>query len=244
MTKSVRYWAVIPAAGTGTRMQATLPKQYLTVNNKPVIEYTLSAFCNHERISGVVVAISPQDTCWTNLRIAAHPKIRTITGGEERCHSVLNCLYYLRGIADVDDWVLVHDAVRPCISKQDIDILIRELNGHPAGGLLALPVRDTMKRADDRNIVCETVDRDKLWHALTPQMFHLGDLTGAIEAAVEKGQIVTDECQAMEMTGAKPLLVRGRFQNIKVTHKDDLPLVELYLKQVTIQITGEGNQVL
>ena len=230
MTKTTQYWTVIPAAGTGVRMQAALPKQYLPLNNKPVIEYSLAAFCNHQSISGVVVAISPRDIYWSNLQVAVHPKIRTTTGGEERCHSVLNCLHYLQDIASADDWVLVHDAVRPCISKQDIDILIKTLQGHPAGGLLAVPVRDTMKRADGRNIVCETVDRDRLWHALTPQMFHLGDLTRALESALEKGQIVTDECQAMEMIGINPLLVPGRVQNIKVTHKDDLPLAELYLK--------------
>ena len=230
MTNPVRYWAVIPAAGVGTRMQAGFPKQYLTINNKAVIEYTLGAFCNHERISGVVVAISPQDTYWPDLHITKHPKIMTTAGGKERCHSVLNCLHYLLGIASADDWVLVHDAVRPCINKQDIDVLIRELNGHPVGGLLALPVRDTMKRTNDKNIVCETVDREKLWHALTPQMFHLGALHQALETAIDKGRIVTDECQAMELAGASPRLVQGRIQNIKVTHKDDLPLVELYLK--------------
>ena len=230
MTKPVRYWAVIPAAGIGTRMQAGFPKQYLTINNKAVIEYTLAAFCNHEKISGVVVAISPEDTYWSNLQITGHPKIRTTHGGQERCHSVLNCLHFLQAIASADDWVLVHDAVRPCISKQDIDVLITELNGHPVGGLLAVPVRDTMKRANDKNIVCETVDRDKLWHAQTPQMFHLEELVQALEAAVDQGRIVTDECQAMEMTGVSPRLVQGRVQNIKVTHKDDLPLVELYLK--------------
>ena len=230
MTDSLHYWAVIPAAGTGVRMQAGIPKQYLSLHNKPIIEYTLDAFCNHESISGIVVAISPQDTYWTNLEIGCHPKIRTVEGGEERFHSVLNCLHYLQDIASTDDWVLVHDAVRPCICKDDIDNLIMTLDGHPVGGLLAVPVRDTMKRTNESNIVCETINRDRLWHALTPQMFHLGDLTRAIEAAVEKKQIITDECQAMELIGANPVLVRGRLQNIKVTHKDDLALVELYLK--------------
>ena len=230
MNARVRYWAVIPAAGVGLRMQAGLPKQYLTINNKAVIEYTLAAFCNHEKISGVVVALSPQDTYWSNLQITEHAKIMTTDGGEERCHSVLNCLLYLQDIASADDWVLVHDAVRPCISKQDIDTLIEELNGHPVGGLLGVPVRDTMKRANEENNVCETVDRDKLWHAQTPQMFHLDKLVHALAAAIDQGHLVTDECQAMEMTGVSPRLVQGQVQNIKVTHKDDLPLAELYLK--------------
>jgi 2-C-methyl-D-erythritol 4-phosphate cytidylyltransferase len=230
MTQIAQYWAVIPAAGVGARMQADMPKQYLTINNKSIIEYTLSVFCNHENISGVIVAISPHDTYWSKLQIAKHPKIRITTGGEERCHSVLNCLRHLFEYASPDDWVLVHDAVRPCISKQDIDLLIKELDGHPVGGLLALPVRDTMKRANDLNIVCETINRDKLWHALTPQMFHLESLIMALQDIIDKGLLVTDECQAMELMGVCPQLVQGQVQNIKVTHKDDLPLVALYLK--------------
>jgi 2-C-methyl-D-erythritol 4-phosphate cytidylyltransferase len=133
-------------------------------------------------------------------------------------------------MAAAEDWVLVHDAARPCISSGDIDHLIGQLVDHPVGGLLALPVRDTMKRADVDNVVSETVNRNGLWHALTPQMFRLAGLTHALQQAMDRNQVVTDESQAMELMGLKPLLVEGQAGNIKITRKDDLALAELYLK--------------
>jgi len=230
MKKAAEFWAVIPAAGTGSRMQADIPKQYLQLNSKTVIEHTLDAFCANEKIKGIVVAISKQDTWWNNLEISSHPRIKTITGGEERCHSVLNCLRFLSNMAAAEDWVLVHDAARPCISSGDIDHLINSLVDHPVGGLLALPVRDTMKRAGVDNEVCETVNRNGMWHALTPQMFRLAGLTHALQQAIDRNQVVTDDSQAMELTGLKPLLVEGQSGNIKITRKDDLALAELYLR--------------
>jgi len=230
MAKAVRYWAVIPAAGVGTRMQADLPKQYLSVNGKRILEYSLECFCAHPKIESVVVAIADQDHHWPQLAITSHPRIKQTTGGAERCHSVLNCLRVLSTLADPDDWVLVHDAVRPCISKEDIDCLIETLDKHPVGGLLALPVRDTMKRSGTGNVVIETVNRDGLWHALTPQMFRLAALIAALEQALDQGRFVTDEAQAIELTGASPVLVQGRPENIKITHNNDLALAELYLK--------------
>jgi 2-C-methyl-D-erythritol 4-phosphate cytidylyltransferase len=224
------FWAVIPAAGTGSRMQSDLPKQYLQLNGKTVIEHTLDAFCENKKIKGIIVAVSKQDTWWKSLAISSHSKIKTTLGGAERCHSVLNCLQFLAEKAASDDWVLVHDAARPCITSVEIDHLINKLVDHPVGGLLALPVRDTMKRAGKDNIVSETVDREGLWHALTPQMFRLSDLTHALQQSIEKNQMVTDESQAMEKMGLKPLLVEGQAGNIKITRKDDLALAELYLK--------------
>jgi 2-C-methyl-D-erythritol 4-phosphate cytidylyltransferase len=230
MNKVADFWAVIPAAGTGSRMQADIPKQYLQLNRKSVIEHALNAFCENEKIKGIVVAISEQDTWWKSLAISSHPKIKTTPGGAERCHSVLNCLHFLSGMAAAEDWVLVHDAARPCISSGDIDHLIGQLVDHPVGGLLALPVRDTMKRADVDNAVSETVNRNGLWHALTPQMFRLAGLTHALQQAIDRNQVVTDESQAMELMGLKPLLVEGQAGNIKITRKDDLALAELYLR--------------
>lgn len=241
MTGTVRYWAVIPAAGVGARMQADLPKQYLRIGNKPIIEHTLAVFCDHKKISGIIVAISEQDEYWSALEIASHPKIRTTIGGTERCHSVMNCLQSLAATAAADDWVLVHDAARPCIGKDDIDHLIDTLARDPVGGLLALPVRDTMKRADGDNRVDETVNREGLWHALTPQMFRLADLSRVLQQAIARDRVVTDESQAMELAGYKPRLVPGRRQNIKVTHKDDIALAELYLKQVTVFTQTEAG---
>ena len=232
MTDVICFWAVIPAAGTGARMQSDLPKQYLPISGRCVIEYSLETFCTHPQIAGVVIALASGDKLWKGLSFAGHSKIRTTLGGKERCHSVLNCLYALSSMAGAEDWVLVHDAARPCINGEDIDQIIAALRDHPVGGLLALPVRDTMKRADnsqDGQLVTETVNRQGLWHALTPQMFRLGPLTRALEEAIQKGQMVTDESQAMEHAGFRPRLVEGRAENIKVTRPSDLKLAELYL---------------
>lgn len=233
MTEAVRFWAVIPAAGTGIRMHMDLPKQYLTINGRRVIEYSLETFCTHPQIAGVVVALAAGDKLWEGMPFAKHPKVRTVRGGKERCHSVLNCLHALSTVAATEDWVLVHDAARPCIKREDIDQMIATLRDHPVGGLLALPVRDTMKRADgsqdNGRHVHETVNRKGLWHALTPQMFRLGRLSQALEQAIRQRELVTDESQAMELAGLRPRLVEGRAENIKITRPSDLKLAELYL---------------
>ena len=233
MTVAIRFWAVIPAAGTGSRMQTDLPKQYLSINGRRVIEYSLETFCTHPQIAGVVVALAAEDNLWGGLEFAKHPKVRTVPGGKERCHSVLNCLHALSTVAGSEDWVLVHDAARPCINREDIDRMIATLRDHPVGGLLALPVRDTMKRADigqgHGQRVSETINRQGLWLALTPQMFRLGRLTQALEQAIRQGELVTDESQAMELAGLRPGLVEGRAENIKITRPSDLKLAELYL---------------
>ena len=224
-----KYWAVIPAAGIGSRMQAEIPKQYLQVNNKCILEYTLECFCSHPGITGVVVVLAADDGHWGQLSVAGHAKVKTAPGGAERFNSVLNGLRSLQQQADGNDWVLVHDAVRPCLHHEDIDHLINELGGHPVGGLLALPVRDTMKRVNDAGEVIETVDRGGLWHALTPQMFRLAMLEQAVAQAVNGNRMITDEAQAMELCGYRPVVVQGRADNIKITHRGDLPLAELFL---------------
>ncbi len=231
MTDGLRYWAVIPAAGIGTRMQSEKPKQYLSINNKTILEHTLDRFCSHPKIAGVVVAISANDDFWSTLEISSHPKITVVEGGIERCHSVLNGLRVLSEMANNNDWVLVHDAARPCLRIQDIDHLLDTLDGHDVGGILGLPVRDTMKRADMSNTVQQTVEREGLWHALTPQMFHLTALTNALENAFSKEILVTDEAQAIELNGLHPVLVEGHPDNIKITKHHDLALAELYLSQ-------------
>jgi len=231
MSTTPRYWAVIPAAGIGTRMELTTPKQYLTLQGRALLEHVLQCFCDHPAIAGIVVALAPEDPFWGELAIAGHDKITTVTGGLERCHSVLNGLQALQEAAARDDWVLVHDAARPCLRRADIDALIEALAAHPVGGILAIPVRDTMKRAGPGNVIEATVDRTRLWHALTPQMFRLGLLEQALAAAVAAGSLVTDEAQAVEITGRQPLLVPGHPDNIKVTHRSDLPLAELFLSQ-------------
>lgn len=227
MSNTERYWAVIPAAGAGKRMQSDIPKQYLQINGKPIIEYTLEVFTKHPDIESVIVAISDTDEYWNELPVSRHPKVKTTEGGVERCHSVMNCLDYLSDIADESDWVLVHDAARPCLKSTDIDKLINNVSATD-GGLLALPVRDTMKRSNDRH-VSETVSREGLWHALTPQMFRLHNLQLALKAVIDSGELVTDESLAMERAGYRPLLVEGRPDNIKVTQNVDLYLATLYL---------------
>lgn len=231
MVTDIHYWAVIPAAGVGTRMQAKVPKQYLNINHKTILEHTLERFCLHPKIEGVVVAISRSDNVWTTLSISSHPKIIVAEGGVERCHSVMNGLQVLSDKANSNDWVLVHDAARPCVRKLDIDRLIDSLDGHNVGGLLGLPVKDTMKRVDRSLTIQETVEREGLWHALTPQMFRLGILIDSLKNALSKDRFVTDEAQAIELNGLKPILVEGHSDNIKITCNHDLALAELYLSQ-------------
>ena len=229
MPRQARYWAVIPAAGSGTRMQAEIPKQYLRVNGRCILEHTLEIFCSHPAITGVVVVLAATDEHWQALPGIVHAKVMTAPGGAERFNSVLNGLRFLQQHADADDWVLVHDAVRPCLRHADIDLLLEKLQDHPVGGLLALPVRDTMKRANAAGEIVETVSRSGLWHALTPQMFRLAMLERAIERAIAESIPITDEAQAIELCGHRPLLVQGRGDNIKITQRDDLPLAELFL---------------
>jgi len=221
---------VIPAAGLGQRMGTEVPKQYLPLRGRVVLEHTVERFASHPRIAGVVVAIAPQDASWDHLPCARAAKVRRAEGGAERCHSVLNALKRLAETAAPGDWVLVHDAARPCLRKKDIDRMLDTLASHPVGGILAVPVRDTMKRGGAGNEITATVDRKNLWHALTPQMFHLGMLTQAIEQALAKGVIVTDEAQAIELAGHQPVLVEGHADNIKITHPKDLKLADIYLR--------------
>lgn len=231
MHDEVKYWAIIPAAGMGNRMQSDIPKQYFSIMGKKVLEHTLELFCQHAIIHKVIVAIASNDSIWDTLPLSRHEKLDRVDGGIERCHSVLNCLLSLTKVAGDNDWVLVHDAARPCVRVSDIDNLIESLKDDDTGGILALPARDTMKRADETHRVNETVERKGLWHALTPQMFRYKKLITAIQGCLEKEIIVTDEAQAIEFHGGKPFLVEGHQDNIKITHHADLALAEFYLKQ-------------
>jgi 2-C-methyl-D-erythritol 4-phosphate cytidylyltransferase len=230
MTEKQKFWAVIPAAGVGKRMQADRPKQYLELHGKTVLEHTLSRFLEHPLISGVAVAVTDGDPYWQELSLD-HPKLMVAPGGEERCHSVLNALQLLQQSAADDDWVLVHDAARPCLRREDIDHLIEALQLHPVGGLLGLPVADTMKRTAADDSVIETVPREHLWRALTPQMFRLGELYPALDNALKSGQLVTDDASAIELAGKAPMMVEGHGDNIKITRPRDLSLAALYLAE-------------
>lgn len=230
-----KYWVVIPAAGVGKRMQADRPKQYLPLCDKTVIEHTISCFSHHADISGIVVSLSANDPYWPELDLHSDAPLHRAEGGAERCHSVLNGLEVVTQYAHDDDWVLVHDAARPCLSRLDLDKLISEVNKDDVGGILAVPVRDTMKRGtvkSDNGLerIEHTVDRQGLWHALTPQMFRLGALRDALQQALADGFEVTDEASALEHGGKQPRLVEGSSSNIKVTRPEDLALAEYYLQ--------------
>lgn len=225
-----KYWAIIPAAGVGRRMGSEIPKQYLTIAEQTVIEHTIDSLMGASSLDGIVLAMNPDDNHWAELAISPEKPLWIVNGGDERCHSVINALSFLLENADKDDWVLVHDAARPCLRNEDIDLLIEKL-ADEAGGILAVPVRDTMKRSDATNRISETVERNNLWHALTPQMFRLGQLHDALKDALEKNKLVTDEASAMELAGYQPVLVEGHSDNIKITRPEDLSLAEYYLKQ-------------
>lgn len=231
MSNSAKYWVVIPAAGVGKRMGVDIPKQYISVNGKTIIEHTIDCFIHRQEIAGIVVVISKADEYWPTLAISKHERVITAPGGEERYQSVLNGLQSLNEKADENDWILVHDAARPCLNQSAIDRLMTDLRTHDVGGILALPCRDTMKRANETGEIVETVERESLWHAQTPQMFKYGKLLMAIEKALNNNIVVTDESMAMENCGYKPMLVQGHQENIKVTHKDDIQHLELYLNK-------------
>ncbi|MDH5302175.1 MAG: 2-C-methyl-D-erythritol 4-phosphate cytidylyltransferase [Gammaproteobacteria bacterium] len=222
------YWAVVPAAGVGSRMRADRPKQYLELSGKTILQHTLERLATHPQIKGVVVAVSAGDAYWPTLKLDTRLPIFVADGGDERCHSVLKGLKKLATQAKATDWVLVHDAARPCLQHQDIDKLISELN-NTDGGLLGLPVADTIKFCDKKNKVQRTVDRSGLWRALTPQMFRLGQLLDALQQAIDDNALVTDEASAMERIGIQPVMVEGQADNIKITHPQDLRWAEMYL---------------
>jgi len=224
-----RYWAVVPAAGKGTRMAATKPKQYLKLLDKTIIEHSLFCLVTYPKIEKIVVVLDANDKHWSNVQPTQANKIITAFGGQQRSHSVLNGLRALKAFASDNDWVLVHDAVRPCLQHEDIDRLIVALADHPCGGLLGTCVRDTLKRTDNSGKILTTVDRDNVWQASTPQMFRLAKLQQALETALQQDQHITDEASAIELTGQTPMIVEGRSDNIKITHPQDLLLAEKYL---------------
>lgn len=209
-------------------MQSATPKQYLTIAGKTILEHTLDSFTEHSAISGIVVVVSQQDQQWLELA-KQYPNIKTTEGGAERFQSVLNGLKYLSGFANNEDWVLVHDAARPCLRQSDLDKLISDLSSHEVGGLLGLPMADTVKRCNDKGQVDETVSRHDLWRALTPQMFRLNILKQALEQALADDAVVTDEASAIERMGLQPQIVAGHSDNIKVTRPEDLELAQIYL---------------
>ncbi len=232
MPEAVSYWVVIPAAGFGERMQFDKPKQYIEINNKTIIEHTLEHFISRDDIKGIIVAIAREDSCWSALKVAEDHRISTITGGADRYQSVLNSLRALSEKAEENDWVIVHDAARPCLSRTMIDRLIKRVGDHDVGGILALRCRDTMKQVDDKRRIERTVERDRLWHAQTPQMFRYEKLFKALSKALEEQHTVTDEAMAMELSGYQPLVIEGPPDNIKLTYQEDIGIIRACLSRV------------
>lgn len=220
------YFAIIPAAGIGHRMQTALPKQYISIHGKKILEYTLRTLLTYTRFKKCVVVINKKDKHWPDLQLnSSH--LLTVLGGEERCHSVFNGLMALKTIAKKNDWILVHDAARPLLHQSDIDNLITHLKDHPIGGLLGHPIKNTVKQLDNQRL--ETLDRKKLWAAVTPQMFRYHWLVNALDSAIKKNHLTTDEAHAIELFGQQSKMVEGRKDNIKVTNKEDLNLLDYYL---------------
>jgi 2-C-methyl-D-erythritol 4-phosphate cytidylyltransferase len=210
-------------------MGTEVPKQYLPLRGRSLLDHALAALLAHPALRRVAVAVAADDDRWRAGEHARDPRVHWVSGGAERCHSVLNALAALAGEAAPDDWVLVHDAARPCLDPRDLQRLVEVLRNHPVGGLLGVPVRDTMKRCAADGTVLATVDRTGLWHAYTPQMFRFGLLRSALQAALAAGDLVTDEAAAVERAGLVPRMVEGSVDNIKVTRPQDLPLAEFFL---------------
>ena len=223
-------YALIPAAGTGTRMGLEIPKQYQALAGKPMICHAIETLCSLNAVQLVFVVLAPGDTRFREIEWGSYKrKVQPLyCGGDTRAASVLNGLIAMAGGVDADDWVMVHDAARPCVTPALLNQLMAEVTGHDTGGLLAVPVADTLKRADGTQHVEGTVSREQVWQAQTPQMFRHGLLLEALRrAGVDQ---VTDESSAVELLGRKPRLVLGSPRNLKVTRPEDSAIAEIYLK--------------
>ena len=216
------FHVIIPAAGTGNRMASVLPKQYVLLAGKPMISHTIQVFLKHPRIASIHLALNPDDDFWRSLPLEPASKLKLhYTGGESRSETVLNTLQTIEA-AD-DDWILVHDAARPGLTQQLLDNLLLNLENDPVGGLLALPLADTLKHADGANRIASTIPRASLWQAQTPQMFRYGLLKKALESF---NGAATDEAEAIEALGLTPKLVQGELRNLKITYPQDLEILE------------------
>ena len=228
-----RLWLIVPAAGIGQRMQADHPKQYLRIDQRCILDITLSRLMDSAPFAGCMVPLHPADHWWPETEASRDSRIQTCAGGSERACSVLSALHALAEQVADDDWILVHDAARPCIHARDLANLVDRLFTHPVGGLLASPVADTLKKAGQGELpeVSETVDRSGLWRALTPQMFRYRLWVESLESALAEGLSITDESSAIEFSGNMPVLVEGRPDNLKITVPADLALAGFILSR-------------
>ena len=223
-----KIWAVIPAAGSGSRFSKTELKQYQQIQDLTVLEHTVARL-NQLPLAGYVLAIGAQDDVAKTLALSNPKKAHFCSGGAERVNSVLNALSYLEAFANEEDWVFVHDAARPCVTQDCLQSLVNTAIQENCSAILAIPVRDTLKYVAQANAIAKTVSRDHLWQAQTPQISRLGILKYAIEKALQDGMTITDEASALEYVGEPVKVVQGRSDNIKITYADDLELARLIL---------------
>lgn len=222
---------MIPAAGVGVRYGGAVLKQYLPVCGKAVLAHSIRAFQFHPMIVSITVVLAEGDQLFESAVGPLAAAVKTVTGGDTRAQSVRNGLQFIADNYSDSDWVLVHDAARPCLSASRLEKFLEQGLESPDGAILAVPVSDTLKRAGEVQKISETVDRSGLWAAQTPQMFRVGVLAEAIDAAREQGCELTDEASAMEFAGASPLLVMGSSANIKITHASDLAIAEALMSR-------------
>ena len=249
ISSKAKLWVVIPAAGSGSRMQESVPKQYLSINGSAIIEHTIKVFLDNHEIEKIIVPLADNDQRFSQLNVAKDHRVATTVGGSSRAHSVLNGLIALsaegspsivedsqslvkdsQSLVKDSDWVLVHDAARPCLSCASLKHLIDSLRDDDVGGILAVLAKDTLKRASKTQAIMSTVDRSDIWQAQTPQMFRYGLLKAALTSAIEQHVDITDEASALEHLGYQPKLVVGDARNLKVTTPEDLALAEFLLR--------------
>lgn len=241
MASEMCRWAVVPAAGFGQRFANQAceqkPKQYFSILGKSVIEHSLQAILRACPGVRIMVAVAQADPYWSQLQIATHPQIQTVEGGQQRSDSVLAGLSALQSVADSNDWVIVHDAARPCVATEDIVSMLEALQGHKVGGVLSVPAVDTLKQIDPDGHVVKTLDRRVIYQAQTPQIFRYELLRSALRDAASAGVPVSDESSAIERMGHKVLIHTGRRSNIKLTYGDDVAAIEATLRQQSEEVT-------
>ena len=227
MSSNSTVWAIIPAAGIGSRMQSETAKQYLRFQGKTVIEHCLDRLLSHPQIDGAIVVLREDDRIWDELGYNSGKPVFTTSGGLERQHSVYSGLTTLQYRLGNDAIALVHDAVRPLVRHLDLSAVIDAARRHTAGAILASRVTDTLKLQSDSMEIASTLPRELLWRALTPQVFHLQALLNAMKQVIDQDLAITDDAQAMELAGHSPALVTGSSDNFKITTRGDLALAEM-----------------
>ena len=237
MTEKENCWAVIPAAGSGQRMGSDIPKQYMKLDGMTILEHSMHNLINDSRILGLYLVVDFDKDFHSELPKLRNSKIKLVHGGAERSDSVLAGLTALMNDAEERDWVLVHDAARPCVKAEEIHSLIEVVTRSGIGGILAQPIVDTVKRVDKEGLVQGTMQRETLWRALTPQMFSLGLLLESVLAAKEADVSITDEAAAMEYMGHNVQLIPGLSTNIKITFPSDIAFARYFLNSTQVNLS-------